>query len=303
MIYVLSGGGSGATLVITGVAGDTCTITKDSKSKSKTFDSSGKATFKGLDTGTWTVTMTSSSGSTATRTVTINADYTLSISYFSATIKVTYPANSKCVIKDSSGTTVASDTNTTSSTKTWTATVGATGTYTITATSTSDSSKTTSTTVSITADGQTETVTLLYELVLFDADNGGDNTTVTGGWNSIEESGGTTTYTQPYSYLYLKNVWRATLYPNNTVDVTKYTKLNVSVKKTGGENSNAWVALTTSKPATNPSESIDVGTGLNIAQYTEQTTAALDISANAGANYIVLYGNFCEMAIYRIWLT
>lgn len=165
MIYVLSGGGSGATLVITGVAGDTCTITKDSKSKSKTFDSSGKATFKGLDTGTWTVKMASSSGSTATRTITINADYTLTISYFSAMIKVTYPATSKCVIKNSSGTTVASNTNTGSSAKTWAATVDASGTYTVTATSTSDSSKTSTSTVSITADGQTKTVTLAYTTI------------------------------------------------------------------------------------------------------------------------------------------
>ena len=178
MIYVLSGGGTGATLVVTGVAGDTCIITNGTKTHTKTFGTDKKATFKGLATGTWTVKMTNGS-KTSTRTITINADYELTITYFSATIKVTYPAKSKCVIKNSSGTQVASDTNTGTSAKTWTAKVGATGTYTITATATDGSGKTKSTTVSITADGEVKTATLTYETVLFD---GGDNTGVTGGW-------------------------------------------------------------------------------------------------------------------------
>ena len=180
MLYVLSGGGSGATLVVTGVAGDTCTITNGTKTRTKTFGTDKKATFKGLATGTWTVKMTNGS-KTSTRTITITADYALTIAYFSATIKVTYPAKSKCVIKNSSGTQVASDTNTGTSAKTWTATVNAKGTYTITATATDGSGKTKSTTVSITSDGQVKTVTLVYETVLWEA--GADqNTSITGGF-------------------------------------------------------------------------------------------------------------------------
>lgn len=166
-IYVLSGGGSGATLVVTGVAGDTCAISMGNKSYTKTFGTDKKATFKGLATGTWTVKMTNSAGKSATKTVTITAEYAVTITYFAATIKITYPANSKCVIKNSSGTQVASNTNTGTSAKTWTATVGATGTYTITATSTADPKKTKSTTVSITANGQSINTTLIYELYLF----------------------------------------------------------------------------------------------------------------------------------------
>ena len=106
----------------------------------------------------------------------------MSVAYFSATISITYPANSNCVVTNSGGQTVASDTNTGSSTKTWTATVGATGTYTVTATSTIDGSKTKSATVSITADGQSKSVTLAYELVLFDKDAGINRTDLTGGF-------------------------------------------------------------------------------------------------------------------------
>ena len=173
------GGGSGGTLTVTGIAGHTVTATKDGKTYTRTFNSGGVAVFKGLSTGTWTITM-SGNGQTATRTVTITADYSLTIAYFSATIKVTYPAKSKCVIKNSSGTQVASDTNTGTSAKTWNATVGATGTYTITSTATDGSGKTKSTTVSITADGQVKTVTLVYETVLWEAGTD-QNTSITGG--------------------------------------------------------------------------------------------------------------------------
>lgn len=179
------GGSSGATLTITGVAGATVTASKHGKTYTRTINNSGTAVFKGLSTGVWTVTM-SGGGQSTTRTVEITADYSLTIAYFSATITITYPANSTCVVTDSSGATIASDTNTGTAAKTWTATVGASGTYTITATATDGSGKTKSTTVSITADGQSASATLTYELILFDGTNGGDVTAITGGWKLSE---------------------------------------------------------------------------------------------------------------------
>lgn len=180
------GGGSGGTLTVTGIAGHTVTVTKDGKTYTRTFNSGGVAVFKGLSTGTWTVKM-SGNGQTATRTVTITADYSIAIAYFSATITITYPANSTCVVTDSSGATIASNTNTGTDTKTWTATVNATGTYTVTATATDSSGKSKSRNVEITADGQSVSVELSYALVLFD---GGDNTSVTGGWTyTITDTG------------------------------------------------------------------------------------------------------------------
>ena len=166
MLYVLSGGGSGATLVVTGVAGDTCSITDGTKTRTKTFGTDKKATFKGLATGTWTVTMTNGT-KTSTRTIFITADYALTIDYFSATISITYPAKSTCVVKNSSGTQVAIDTNDGTDAKTWTTTVGATGVYTITSNATDGSGKTKTTTVSITADGQSKSVILSYEYIIF----------------------------------------------------------------------------------------------------------------------------------------
>lgn len=197
------GGGSGGTLTVTGIASHTVTVTKDGKTYTRTFNTAGVAVFKGLSTGTWTVKM-SGNGQTATRTVTITADYSLTIAYFSATIKVTYPAKSKCVIKNSSGTQVASNTNTGTSAKTWTATVNAKGTYTVTATATDGSGKTKSTTVSITTDGQSKSVTLVYETVLWKA--GADqNTSITGGFaandnNYVKIGNSTVTITGECTY-------------------------------------------------------------------------------------------------------
>ena len=159
------GGGSGATLVVSSPVNVSVTVSKDDKSYTKNSGSLGSTTFKGLATGTWTVTI-SGNGQTATRTIEITADYAITIAFFSATINITYPANSTCVVADSGGQTVASDTNTGSSAKTWTATVNATGTYTVTATATDGSGKSKSQSVSITADGQSVSVALNYVLYI-----------------------------------------------------------------------------------------------------------------------------------------
>ena len=237
------GGGSGGTLTVTGIAGHTVAVTKGGKTYTRTFNSSGVAVFKGLSTGTWTITM-SGNGQTATRTVTITADYSITIAYFSATIKVTYPAKSKCVIKNSSGTQVASNTNTGTTAKTWNATVNAKGTYTVTATATDGSGKTKSTTVSITADGQVKTVTLVYELILFD---GGDNTAVTGGWKGQNV---TPTVSDVLSFSITNTdvtfPKAASAHTKNKIDLSKYNKLTVIKSKGNGwyigvaENEFSW---------------------------------------------------------------
>ena len=191
MIFNMVGGGAGgagggATLVVSSPANVSVTVSKDDKSYTKNSGSLGSTTFKGLATGTWTVTI-SGNGQTATKTIEITADYAITIAFFSASINITYPATSTCVVTNSSGQTVASNSNTGSSTKTWTATVSATGTYTVTATSTIDSSKTKSATVNITTDGQNESVNLFYIPHLYRA---GDQDTgfVPIGW--AHESGG-----------------------------------------------------------------------------------------------------------------
>lgn len=174
MIYVLSGGQTGATLTVTSSDAGTITVSNTTlkKSYSKPVTAGGSAVFKGLQTGTWTIKLTDGS-KTSTKNITITSDYSTSIAYFSATISITYPAKSTCVVKNSSGTTITSNTNTGSSAKTWTATVNATGTYTVTATATDGSGKSKSQSVSITANGQSKSVTLNYAVYIF-ANGAGD---------------------------------------------------------------------------------------------------------------------------------
>ena len=186
MIFNMVGGGAGgagggATLVVSSPANVSVTVSKDDKSYTKNSGSLGSTTFKGLATGTWAVTI-SGNGQTATRTIEITADYAITIAFFSATINITYPANSNCVVTNSGGQTVASDTNTTSSEKTFTAIVNATGTYTVTATAADGSGNSKSQSVSITADGQSESVTLSYITYYYKA--GDQCTDVTGGWET-----------------------------------------------------------------------------------------------------------------------
>lgn len=294
------GGGSGGTLVVTSSGAGTVTVSNSAfnKSYSKSVTAGGSVTFKGLKTGEWTVTL-SNGAQTATRSVTINADYSVSVAYFSATISVTYPANSNCVVTNSGGQTVASDTNTGSSTKTWTATVGATGTYTVTATSTSGSSKTKSTTVSITADGQSSSVTLTYELVLFD---NGTYASETGGWkgisgnNLVASVSGVASGQSGYDAFYTKN----------KVDLTGYSTLHFTIAgKSGDEDYDYPIGA-----------SANTGTGLTdfaaskrIHNSAVGTTVTVDISSLNTSYYIRGValsngaGSYGSLKVSKVWLT
>ena len=89
-----------------------------------------------------------------------------------AVIGVTYPAGSTCTCTNGSKTLTAKDT-----TGKALFVIPSAGTWTVKAVK---GSKSTSKAVSITAEGQVETITLIFELILFDS---GDNTSVTGGWS------------------------------------------------------------------------------------------------------------------------
>ena len=307
MIYVLSGGQTGATLTVTSSGTGTITVSNTSlgKSYSKSVTAGGSAVFKGLQTGTWTIKLTDGS-KTSTKTITITSDYSTSIAYFSATISITYPAKSTCVVKNNSGTTVASNTNTGSSTKTWTATVNATGTYTVTATATDGSGKTKSTTVSITAEGQAKTVTLAYELVLF------NNGVVSGyAWNSSNNNGyGDAKVSNGLIYLY-GSTWdnNISLQPgwgeiriSSAINLSNYSTLKVRLKKIDNAEGTAKIQVGTTALGDN--------TATKNVTLTAGTTTSLDISSITGSKYISLYaisntstyGNMIKAYFDKVWL-
>lgn len=139
-------GGTGATLTVTAPAGASVTVSKDGKTKTKTAGADGLAVFKGLSTGTWTVTITDG-GQQASKNVTVTADYVTEMSFFVATINITYPAGSTCTATDGVTTITALDTS-----GTWVCGVPNTGTWTV---SISNNAGTKSKSVTITSNGQT----------------------------------------------------------------------------------------------------------------------------------------------------
>lgn len=290
------GGGSGATLVVSSPANVSVTVSKDDKSYTKNSGSLGSTTFKGLATGTWTVTI-SGNGQTATKTIEITADYAITIAFFSAAINITYPANSNCVVKNSGGTTVASDTNTGSSTKTWTATVGATGTYTVTATATDGSGKTKSTTVSITTDGQSESVTLSYELYLYK--NGDKCTDVGGDWSLRKgyAEGVSVSYKTDYAQLNVAaetNQYMGNGFWYKNLDITNYSKLCAIVTYNTVANSGKLMIAVCNSATDTPISTNVARKDIGANDVSATVPIELDISSITGSKYIGIGTHMAE---------
>lgn len=162
-----------STIIVTAPTGSTVTCKMGSTTKTAS-EKNGTWTFSSLDIGTWTITATKGS-SIATQDVNITrltVEY-VTITYFSATINVTYPAGSTCTCSD--GTTTLTAPNTSGS---WTCIVYNAGTWTVSST---DGDKSKSADVVIITNGQTESVTLLYITYLFK--DGETYDSLTGGWD------------------------------------------------------------------------------------------------------------------------
>ena len=257
----------------------------------------------------YTLTATNTAGKTVSKQVYVAKDQVQSVTlaYFSATIKVTYPAKSKCVIKNSSGTQVASDTNTGTSAKTWTATVNAKGTYTVTATATDGSGKTKSTTVSITADGQVKTVTLTFKLYLFTSGEGvvDDWTPLYGGYTNAAVTREKMTLNGGETFYYSST---AAVTSNNAIDLSGYSKLVVDVQtnKAATDNVYAWVGVSATK-FTRGSQSSTISIS-NSAAYTKISTTTrheieVDIAnINTGYVFVASDGTNINTTAYNIWL-
>lgn len=173
MIGITNAGGSGAgcKLTVTAPVGAAITVTNTAgKVKSKTVGANGLAVFRGLTEGKWTITI-SNSTETASKTVEIKADYSAEITFFSATINITYPAGHACTVTHGSTTLNAPDTS-----GTWDCVVTEAGEWTVKL-STGFAEK-----VTVGASGESHTVNKWY--VYKDGDQ---YTDLTGGW--VKQSG------------------------------------------------------------------------------------------------------------------
>lgn len=193
--------GMTAQIVVTAPTGSTVTATLGTKVYTAT-ESGGKWTFDVEDYGTYAIKATKN-GQTATDTVTVSVvqQYTATLSYFTATIRVSIDSGSTVTCTKGSKT----QSKTASATGTVDFTVTESGTYTITATKNGETAEDTAT---ITADGQTVNVKLAYRHiygVVWD----GTSTTV---WSRTDEAAsfvnptpyraGATSYGSPFDNLY-----------------------------------------------------------------------------------------------------
>lgn len=93
------GGGAGGVLTVKATPGMLVTVSKDDKTKTKSADADGEATFRGLKRGEWNVTIREGD-KTKSKTVMIETDYTVEISLFSATVSVYCPLGLMCIASD-----------------------------------------------------------------------------------------------------------------------------------------------------------------------------------------------------------
>lgn len=194
-----------------------------------------------------------------------------------AVIGATYPAGSICTCSNGSKTLTTKDTSGKAL-----FVIPSAGTWTVTAVS---GSKSTSKTVSITAEGQVETVTLMFELILFD---GGDNTGVTGGWKG---TGVTPTVSNVLSFSITNTdatfPKAASVYTGNKFDLSKYNKLTVVKSEANGwyigvtENKFSW--------STYPPGVADIGFIAYANLHTSDARIELDISGINTECYVATY--------------
>lgn len=291
-----AGGGAGATWTITGVVGATVTVTGNGKTYTKTIPASGKVEFKGLTAGTWTAKMSKSGETPVTITRKIDTNYSDTISFFSATIAVTYPAGSTCTCTNGSTTLTASGTS-----GSYTFTVPRAGTWTVKAV---QGSKSTSKNVTITSNGQSVSVTLEYLLYLYN--EGDECTDVTGGWRvntTIAESAakesnriwtGNLLSSGNKSWIYMLNP-SSRIAQFNTLkiqvdrqQITNTPNFGLMLGSTPPENLNGYTYKTlyiTYK---------DVGSG--------NGELSLDISNATADSMRVMLWSFYSTYIYKIWL-
>ena len=287
------GGGSGATLVVSSPVNVSVTVSKDDKSYTKNSGSFGSTTFKGLATGTWTVTI-SGNGQTATKTIGITADYAITITFFSATINVTYPARSTCTATDGTTTLTAPDTS-----GTWVCVVPNAGTWIVSCT---DGTQTASQTVSITAEGQTKSVDLAYTLYIFKAGEGAKVEYYAGHGSKANIAVGTNKITTSYSgdTGEVESCFRT----KDKYNLSNYATLYLDLKNSKSLSDNYRLGVYISTTAFTW-EDINRDPSISCKGYPEVTstrkTYTLDVS-NMQGEYYVGFGGAAGAEIYNFWL-
>ena len=216
-----------------------------------------------------------------------------------AVIGVTYPAGSTCTCTNGSKTLTAKD----ASGKALFV-IPSAGTWTVKAVKGSQSK---SKAVSITAEGQVETVTLMFELYLFTSGEGvvDDWTPLYGGYTNAAVTSEKMTLNSGEAFYYSSTV---AVTSNNAIDLSGYSKLVVDVQtnKSATDNVYAWVGVSATK-FKRGAESSTISIS-NSAAYTKiSTTTRYEIEVdiadiNTGYVFVASNGTNINTTAYNIWL-
>lgn len=212
--------------------------------------------------------------------------YVSSGTSFSATISITYPAGSTCAVSNYKKTWTAPNTS-----GSWTFKAHEVGVYTVKAVS---GSKSKEKEVLITTKGQVEAVTLSYQLYIFKAGQGAvvplSSTTDTNGRVTIGTDKITISKTSGQSC-------GATVYTNNSVDLSSYHTLHADVALTPlSDVYRSYLYVSESVPYGWPGKV----SGLAVKEITASSSrVSLDISSvNSG---YVAFGNYGYGNVTNIW--
>lgn len=167
---MVGGGGSGEALLVNAPAGATVTATDGSRTLTKIADSTGLVIFNRLAFGTWTISITDGDN-TDSKEIEIMPYYKAGLSFFKATIHITYPAGIVCTVTDGTTTLLAPDT-----TGTWDCIVPNAGTW------TAKLKTGLSETVTLTISGEEATINKWYVFK-----NGDLRADLTGGWTIVKK--------------------------------------------------------------------------------------------------------------------
>lgn len=168
-------------------------------------------------------------------------------------------------------------------------------------------SKSKSATVNITAQGQVETVTLMFKLYLFTSGEGvvDDWTPLYGGYTNAAVTSEKMTLNGGEAFYYSS---AAAVTSNNAIDLSGYSKLVVDVQtnKAATDNVYAWVGVSATK-FTRGSETNTISIS-NSAAYTKiSTTTRYEIEVdianiNTGYVFVASDGTNINTTAYNIWL-
>lgn len=275
------GSGTGCTLTITAPAGAAITVTNTAgKVKSKTVGANGLAVFRGLTEGKWTITI-SNSTETASKTVEIKADYEADITFFTATLRISYPAGAVCTATNGSTTLNAPDTS-----GTWDCVVTEAGQWTVNL-STGFAEK-----VTVEASGESHTVNKWY--VYKDGDQ---RTELTGGW--VKQSG-TASITFGDNMITIDsktstNQPKGKVHTTNSLNLSGFTSLkaNITIKQYNATVSSA-------------SAGVHNSSGKDLASTSTKSNAivSVDISSIESLSEIhpFFYENAAKANLLQMWL-